>query len=133
MAGAPGEGLAPARGQVATPGRAPRATAELRSTLSFDVNPDGFLCEGTPVLDGSGDATYEPTTFLNEAGQVESKLACEQAPGAAARIPPRRRSAARIARISAWRKDACAWVCRRRLGSRPLPLDGARESSRRAG
>ncbi len=50
----------------------------VQAPLAFHVNPDGFLCEGQLLLDGDGAPRFEPTTFLNEAGQAESRFACEQ-------------------------------------------------------
>ena len=44
--------------------------------LSFLSNPDGFLCEGTIVRDASGRPLFEPTSFLNKQGQVESRVRC---------------------------------------------------------
>ncbi len=59
----------------AAPGTAP---------LRFDVNPDGFLCEGAPIRDERGALTFEETELLNEDGERESKLACEPFADAAA-------------------------------------------------
>jgi hypothetical protein len=45
--------------------------------LSFQSNPDQFLCEGTPVLDGQGNPILDPTSFINPAnGQPESRIRC---------------------------------------------------------
>lgn len=52
----------------------------ISAPLSFRVNPDGFLCEGELVRDGDGAATFEPTEFKNEAGEIESRFACAQRP-----------------------------------------------------
>jgi hypothetical protein len=53
------------------------------SDLAFHVNPDKFLCEGTVVRDEAGLMTFEETTFTNEAGEFESRIACEERDGAA--------------------------------------------------
>jgi hypothetical protein len=37
--------------------------------LTFHSNPDGFLCEGTPVLDANGNQVWGPTSFLSSTGQ----------------------------------------------------------------
>src|SRR5688500_14275118 len=50
---------------------------ELTATLAFEVNPDAFLCEGELVRDENGEPTFEPTAFVNEAGEVESRFVCE--------------------------------------------------------
>lgn len=47
--------------------------------LTFHVNPDAFLCEGEPILNGNGQLTFELTDFLNEDGERESAIACEEA------------------------------------------------------
>lgn len=53
----------------------------LTAPLTFQVNPDGFLCEGELARDENGDPRFEPTDFLNEAGEPESRFACEQRDG----------------------------------------------------
>jgi Lysyl oxidase len=50
--------------------------------LTFHTNPDGFLCEGTPVKDSNGSNVYEPTDFRTAGGQVVYKQECNYAPGA---------------------------------------------------
>ncbi len=57
--------------------------ASYDSTLTFHVNPDKFLCEGEAITDASGALTFEPTEFTNEAGEIESRIACEEIDGAA--------------------------------------------------
>ncbi|MBI3824424.1 MAG: hypothetical protein HY294_00325 [Candidatus Rokubacteria bacterium] len=44
--------------------------------LVFDVNPDRFLCEGTPVLDAGGNPIFDPTEFTDAAGNVVSRIRC---------------------------------------------------------
>lgn len=53
----------------------------LQAPLAFQVNPDGFLCEGELLRDAAGEPQFEPTDFLNEAGEPESRFACEQRDG----------------------------------------------------
>jgi hypothetical protein len=48
--------------------------------LSFGSNPDGFLCEGNPVLDSKGNPVFEPTAFKNAAGETEWRPKCEFSP-----------------------------------------------------
>src|SRR5262249_50022839 len=45
-------------------------------TLSFQANPDGFLCEGRPILDSLGAPTYVPTPFTTAAGEPVDRFAC---------------------------------------------------------
>ncbi len=49
----------------------------LQAPLSFHVNPDGFLCEGELLRESNGDPQFEATDFRNEAGETESRFACE--------------------------------------------------------
>jgi hypothetical protein len=44
--------------------------------LTFVSNPDGFLCEGTPVLDASGNPVWEPTSFKTETGAPVDRMKC---------------------------------------------------------
>jgi hypothetical protein len=44
--------------------------------LTFVSNPDGFLCEGTPILDSSGNQEWVPTNFTSSTGQPVDKPAC---------------------------------------------------------
>jgi hypothetical protein len=44
--------------------------------LTFFSNPDGFLCEGTPILDSSGNQVWLPTNFTTATGQPVDKPAC---------------------------------------------------------
>jgi hypothetical protein len=47
------------------------------TSLDFEVNPDGFLCEGELLRDAEGEPMFEPTEFTNEQGEIESRFACE--------------------------------------------------------
>lgn len=49
-------------------------------SLTFHSNPDGFLCEGTPVVDANGNPVFEPTSFKTADGQVVSRQKCNFAP-----------------------------------------------------
>ncbi|MBA2542917.1 MAG: hypothetical protein H0V17_24940, partial [Deltaproteobacteria bacterium] len=51
---------------------------EVTHPLSFTSNPDGLLCEGTPILDDQGYPVFEPTEFLTAGGDVVHKAGCEQ-------------------------------------------------------
>lgn len=44
--------------------------------LSFKSNPDGLLCEGTPILDNMGKPMFELTSFVTQTGQPVYKPAC---------------------------------------------------------
>jgi hypothetical protein len=54
--------------------------APITKSLSFRSNPDGFLCEGKPVLDAKGDQVWEPTAFKTLAGQPVDRPECTFAP-----------------------------------------------------
>lgn len=45
--------------------------------LTFDSNPDRFLCEGAPVLDGAGNPIFDPTEFRTATGAVVSRQRCD--------------------------------------------------------
>lgn len=45
--------------------------------LTFESNPDQFLCEGKLLRDDEGNPQFEPTSFTNEQGQIESRHRCE--------------------------------------------------------
>jgi hypothetical protein len=45
--------------------------------LRFILNPDNFLCEGTPVVDAQGNPVYEPTSFVTETGAPVSRPVCD--------------------------------------------------------
>lgn len=49
--------------------------------LTFDVNPDHFLCEGMPTLDASGALVFEPTSFTGADGEAVSRQACTRLNG----------------------------------------------------
>ena len=53
-------------------------------SLSFHSNPDGFLCEGTPVLDSEGNRVYEPTEFRTDDGETVYREKCNFGPEALA-------------------------------------------------
>src|SRR5262249_24060961 len=55
--------------------------AAVTSNLFFQSNPDGFLCEGTPVLDGIGAQQFEPTMFTTPSGEPVDRPVCMQADG----------------------------------------------------
>ncbi|HEY8076549.1 MAG TPA: lysyl oxidase family protein [Labilithrix sp.] len=49
--------------------------------LKFDSNPDGFLCEGTPVLDANGNQTWKPSGFTApENGLPQDMPVCNYVP-----------------------------------------------------
>jgi hypothetical protein len=45
--------------------------------LGFNVNPDGFLCEGTQALDSKGNLTWEPTAFKTDQGDTVDRPVCK--------------------------------------------------------
>jgi hypothetical protein len=49
--------------------------------LSFEMNPEGFLCEGTPVVDEQGNQVFEPTSLVTEHGAPIDRPVCEQDEG----------------------------------------------------
>lgn len=49
--------------------------------LTFISNPDGILCEGTPVLDADGNPVFEPTEFTNDDGETVWRPKCEFSEG----------------------------------------------------
>jgi hypothetical protein len=49
--------------------------------LSFHSNPDGFLCEGTPIVDANGNQVWERTSFTTATGQPVDRPACNFWPG----------------------------------------------------
>ncbi|MEZ4448848.1 MAG: lysyl oxidase family protein [Nannocystaceae bacterium] len=50
----------------------------MTAPLTFQLNPDGFLCEGELITDAAGDPTFEVTDSKNEQGENESRFACEE-------------------------------------------------------
>lgn len=45
--------------------------------LTFDNNPDKFLCEGEPMLDATGNPIFDPTSFVSKSGDVVSRMRCD--------------------------------------------------------
>jgi hypothetical protein len=45
--------------------------------LTFNSNPDKFLCEGTPVLDANGVQTFSPSEFTDKDGNVVGRPNCD--------------------------------------------------------
>ena len=60
---------------------APRGGNSTTLSLSFEFNPDRFLCEGTPVTNGAGTQLFEPTPFVTEAGEPVNRPKCNFEPG----------------------------------------------------
>ncbi len=58
--------------------------APVTRPLTFVSNPDGFLCEGTPMLDDQGNQIWLPTNFTTATGQPVEKPACNYIPNYAA-------------------------------------------------
>ena len=52
----------------------------VKDALHETFNPDGFLCEGKPVLDADGKQVYEPTTFTTAKGEPVDKPTCDYMP-----------------------------------------------------
>ena len=52
----------------------------VKDSIHETFNPDGFLCEGTPVLDANGKLTYEPTDFKTAKGEPVDRLKCDFMP-----------------------------------------------------
>ena len=53
------------------------ARSDHTGNLTFDSNPDHFMCEGAPVLDSSGKPIFDPTEFTNSQGDVVSRMRCD--------------------------------------------------------
>ncbi len=51
--------------------------APVPASIRFAANPDGFLCEGNPVLDANGNLTFEPTSFVTEDGHPVDRPVCD--------------------------------------------------------
>ncbi len=49
--------------------------------LTFETNPEGFLCEGTPNKDQNGKQIFEPTDVKTEDGRAVSRPSCVFSPG----------------------------------------------------
>jgi hypothetical protein len=48
--------------------------------LGLRSNPDGFLCEGSAVLDEAGDPVWEPTQFKTDKGETVDRPKCDFSP-----------------------------------------------------
>jgi hypothetical protein len=46
--------------------------------LGLLSNPEGFLCEGTPVLDGEGNVTWEETDLVTDEGEPVDRPVCTE-------------------------------------------------------
>ena len=49
----------------------------VKEAILETFNPDGFLCEGTTVLDTAGKQVYEPTSFTTAKGEPVDKPRCD--------------------------------------------------------
>jgi hypothetical protein len=49
--------------------------------LSFDLNPDDFICEGEPVTDAHGEQLFTPTGEVGENGEPIDRPLCDFFPG----------------------------------------------------
>jgi hypothetical protein len=49
----------------------------ITQTLEFKLNPDGFICEGTPTTDKQGQQLFTPTDEVAENGDKVDKPVCE--------------------------------------------------------
>ncbi|HYQ16924.1 MAG TPA: lysyl oxidase family protein, partial [Polyangiaceae bacterium] len=47
--------------------------------LGLRSNPEGFLCEGQPVLDEDGNTTWESTKLKTDAGETVDRPVCDEA------------------------------------------------------
>jgi hypothetical protein len=56
------------------------SSAPVTDDLTFTSNPDGFLCEGQPVLDSTGAPTFSPTPYTTAAGGPVDRPACSYSP-----------------------------------------------------
>jgi hypothetical protein len=52
------------------------SSAPVTAPLGFVSNPDGFLCEGVPVLDENGDPVWEHTNFTTADDQTVDRPEC---------------------------------------------------------
>ncbi|MFN2426996.1 MAG: lysyl oxidase family protein [Candidatus Binatia bacterium] len=57
------------------------AGGPVTAPLVFEVNPDGFLCEGFPRTDADGRFLFEPTGFVTEGGLPVDRIQCDFTPG----------------------------------------------------
>jgi hypothetical protein len=46
-------------------------------TLEFDLNPDEFICEGTPETDSNGEQLFTPTGEIGENGEPVDRPLCD--------------------------------------------------------
>ena len=46
--------------------------------LGLRSNPEGFLCEGAPVLDDEGNVTWEPTELRTDMGDTVDRPVCDE-------------------------------------------------------
>jgi hypothetical protein len=46
-------------------------------TLEFKLNPDRFICEGTPVTDANGEQAFTPTGEIGENGEPVDRPLCD--------------------------------------------------------
>jgi hypothetical protein len=60
----------------------PKKPAGTTLPLSFQFNPDNFLCEGAPVTNAAGQQVFESTEFVTETGDPVNRPKCTFAPGA---------------------------------------------------
>jgi hypothetical protein len=49
----------------------------IAQSLEFALNPDGFICEGTPVVDAAGEPVFTPTDEVGENGGAVEKPSCD--------------------------------------------------------
>ncbi len=56
------------------------SSGPVTAPLTFTSNPDGFLCEGTPVLDAEGNPVFEQTEFTSN-GETVWRPVCDFEPG----------------------------------------------------
>jgi hypothetical protein len=54
---------------------------DVKASLTFQANPDKFLCEGTPILDDNQDPKFEPTTYTTDDGKPIDRPMCTFRPG----------------------------------------------------
>lgn len=54
-------------------------TTRNAQALTFAFNPNGFLCEGVPVLDAQGQPIFEPTSFTTSTGATMYRQVCNYA------------------------------------------------------
>jgi hypothetical protein len=57
------------------------ASGDVPYDLRFQINPDQFLCEGTPVLDSSGKQSFEETDLTTVDGEPIYRPTCELTDG----------------------------------------------------